>query len=179
MAFVVGGNQLYSRASADYGGTWGPAVRVLDATDTSAAYKPQLRVVGDSLYLGWIGTHGTAGDVWGFSRRRVPRDGKAVTWAAPMRSPPLPGTLVSATFAVNGCGDIRAFAEIVSPRSEAVVRELMVRDGRVDVSRPFGDAFTIAPLTDRAGDRIIQLWNAVRAPIDSVQPFFREFSTCR
>ena len=40
---------LYAKWSSDYGRTWGRPVRVLDGAYTSAVYKTQLRVVGDSL----------------------------------------------------------------------------------------------------------------------------------
>lgn len=170
---------LYARLSADYGKTWSQPERVLPITDTSTVYKTQLRVVGDSLYLGWIGAQTEEGTIWSLSRRRVTREGPANAWTVPVRSEPLSGTLFSVTFAVNGCGSIRALAELLAPGMRAVVRELRVRDGRVVVEQPFGDTFTIAPLADRSGGRIIQLWNGLRAQQDSVQPFFREFSTCR
>jgi hypothetical protein len=172
-------SHLYSRWSDDSGRTWGQPARVLGNTDTSAVYHTQLRVGGDTLYLGWIGTQGKEGDVWSFSRRRVTRDGPGDAWSVPVRSPPIPGVLLTVTFALNGCGDIRALAELLTPRMEPVVRELRVQDNRIVVEHPLGDAFAIAPFTDRAGDRIIQLWNGVRTQGDSLQPFFRELPTCR
>lgn len=185
VVYVVGeqsshaSNQLYTESSSDYGRSWGHSTRVLAITDTAEVYQTQLRVEGDSLYLGWIGTQGKEGTSWSFSQGRITRGGVADSWTVPLRSPPLPGVLFTVTFAVNGCGDVRALAELLTPRMEPVVREIHAQCGRVVVEHPFGDAFAIAPLTDRSGDRIIQLWNAVRSQNDSIQPFFRELPTCR
>jgi hypothetical protein len=171
-------SQLYSRASYDYGKTWSRPARVLPSADTSAAFKTQLRVVGDSLYLSWIGEPTAEGEIWRLSRLKVTRDSFVDNWTSATRSPPFAGVLINVTFAEHGCGHIRALAELLTPAMQPVVRELRVLGDQVLVESPFGDAIAGAPFTDRKDNRIIQLWNGVRAAGDSVQPFFREFSMC-
>lgn len=185
LAYVVGEqssgatNQLYTRLSSDSGRTWTPPERVLASADTHAVYWTQLRALGDTVYLGWVSDQSAGATIWGLSRRILAAGAHAQPWTAPVRSPPLPGVLVGVTFALNGCGGADALADLLTPERGALVRRLRLRDGRIQILSRFSDAFATASLIDRAGDRMIEIWSALRAQKDAVQPFFRELSTCR
>ena len=185
MVFVMGEqssqapNQLYTQSSGDLGRSWGPPVRVLAPADTSAAHFAKVRVVGDSIYLGWVGTESRDGTVWSLTRRRVQRDGLADTWAVPVRSPAILGALANVTFAVSGCGDITALAELLTPQMAPVVREIQLRGQSVTIRNTFVDSIEMAPLIERVGDRILRVWTGLNATKDSLQPFLREFAVCK
>ena len=185
MVFVMGEqssqalNQLYTQSSGDLGRSWGAPVRVLAPADTSAAHFPKVRVVGDSIYLGWVGTESRDGNVWSLTRRRVQGDGLAGTWADPVRSPAILGALANVTFAASGCGDVTALAELLTPQMAPVVREIQVRGQSVIVRKTFGDSIAMAPLIERVGDRIVRVWTGLNATNDSLQPSLREFAVCK
>ena len=140
---------------------------------------PNYRVGYRALYLGWVGAQAKEGTIWSLSTRQVTRDGLADAWTVPLRSPRRPGVLFNVTFAVYGCGNIRALADILTPRMEPGVREIEIRNGELAAEQTFGDAVAFASLIDRSGDHIIQLWTGVRTPKDSLQPLFREFAACK
>lgn len=178
LAYVVGDNQLHSRSSIDYGRTWTPSKRVLDPADTAHVNKPQLRVVNDSVYLGWTTGRTAEREFWNLSRRRAQRGDAADSWSPPVRSPPLPGVIFNVSFAVDGCGSVRGLTELYAQNLPAIIREVRARDGRMSVGTPLGEAVAFEPLIERSGDRIIQLWNGLSPQRDSLRPFFREFTTC-
>ncbi|MEP6619156.1 MAG: hypothetical protein ABJE47_07575 [bacterium] len=168
---------LYTRTSTDYGSTWNQRVRVLPTTDTTAVYHPQLRFVRDTLYLGWTSVR-KEGDIWRLSKRGMRTVADTEAWLPPVSSAPMEGRIVNAMFAVHGCGDVRALAEIFTGRMNQV-RVIHVHESQAAIEKAFGDEFIMAPHTEQTSDRVIQIWNAVLPRTDSLRPFFREYATCR
>ena len=180
MAYVDGepaggaSNQLYTVSSADEGTSWSPAVRVLALTDKAEVNWPQLRSVGDTMYLSWFGDAGSTETIWSLSQSTYSRGNLAASWSPPLRAA-LPGIVLSVTTAATGCGTVLAFAEMITPERRLMVHRLTVRDSRVTVEPSFT---ALAPLMERSRDRIIALWNAPNIPRRLLEPRFREFGTC-
>lgn len=166
-------NQLFERTSTDYGVSWSASTRVLKASDTSAAYEPQLRAVDSALFLGWSGPERQGGSSWNVSRRAV---AETAVWDSPS-SLFLPGILLQAPFTVSACGEPIVFLEMISPANAPRLRKARLHGGVLTLEQ-FSDSLALAPGIAGSGRNLLETWSRLSSAMRRFVPYWRETSVC-